>query len=318
MNNKKILITGSAGFIGFHLALFLKSRGDFVIGCDNFNPYYDPLLKKKRAALLLEKGISVIDEDICNTSAIEKLVTDHQITHIVHLAAQAGVRYSVTHPEKYVHSNLDGFVQIMEVCKKHPHVKCVFASSSSVYGLNKKIPFAETDPTDEPASFYGATKKCNELIAKSYHNLYGISLTGLRFFTVYGPWGRPDMAYFSFTKAILEGKPLPVYGNGKLKRDFTYIDDIVKGTAAAIDLESSFEIFNLGNNKPEEVLTLISFIEEILGKKATLNFLPGPPGEVEATYADITKSQKFLGFTPKTSLKDGLTHFLTWYQNKER
>ncbi len=314
MHTKRIFISGIAGFIGFHLALFLKRRGDFVIGCDNFNTYYDPHLKQKRAALLKEEGIPVLSEDICHAEAIEKILVTHQITHIAHLAAQAGVRYSMTHPEKYVHSNLDGFIKMLEICKRHPHIKLTYASSSSVYGLNKKIPFAESDPTDTPASFYGATKKTNEVIAHSYHHLYKIPCTALRFFTVYGPWGRPDMAYFSFTKAILEGNPIQVFEKGELKRDFTYIDDIIQGTAAAIDLGADWEIFNLGNNHPESVLDLISHIERETGKKAHIEFLPMQPGDVKITYADITKSQKLLGFSPATSLATGIAHFVEWYK----
>ncbi len=305
----KIFITGIAGFIGFHLALFLKERGIFVMGCDNFNSYYDPALKRKRVSLL--EDIEVIDADI--NQFPEHLLDKYQITHIIHLAAQAGVRYSITHPEKYVDSNLTGFTHILEICRKHPQIKLIYASSSSVYGLNKKIPFSETDPTDHPASFYGATKKCNEILAHSYHHLYGISCTGLRFFTVYGPWGRPDMAYFSFTKAILEGKSISVYGNGELKRDFTYIDDIIRGINGAIELSPPWEIINLGNNKPQTVNDLISIIERETGKKAIVEYLPKPPGDVDTTYADISKAQNLLNFSPSTSLEEGISQFIQWY-----
>jgi UDP-glucuronate 4-epimerase len=233
---KRLFITGIAGFIGFHLALALKKRGDEVFGCDNFNPYYGPELKRERARLLISQGVCVMDCDIVDRTAVEKLLKDNSITHFVHLAAQAGVRYSLKHPESYVHSNLNGFLQILEALRRFPEIKLTYASSSSVYGLNTKTPFSETDPVDRPASFYGATKRSNELIAHSYHHTYGLSCTGLRFFTVYGPWGRPDMAYFSFSKAILEKKPITVFGKGKLVRDFTFIDDIVQGTIAAIDL----------------------------------------------------------------------------------
>jgi UDP-glucuronate 4-epimerase len=313
--SKKIFITGIAGFVGFHLALFLKKRGDVVAGCDNFNPYYDPTLKQARAKHLTQHGILVHDCDIRNAPHIEKSVLDHDTTHFVHLAAQAGVRHSIKHPESYVQSNLDGFVQIMEVCRRHPSIKFIYASSSSVYGLNQKVPFSENDPTDRPASLYGATKKSNELMAHAYHHLYGMHVTGLRFFTVYGPWGRPDMAYFSFTEAILQGKPIHVYNKGEMKRDFTYIDDIVAGTAAAIDLGAPCEIFNLGNNRPEEVNNLISIIEELTGKKAIKQFLPIQAGDVQNTYADIAKSQAQLGFKPKISLQEGMRHFVTWYQS---
>lgn len=311
--NKKIFITGIAGFIGMHLALFCKRRGDIVLGCDNFTPYYDPALKTARAKHLKEAGIELIQADVCNASLIEKLVDTHGFTHFVHLAAQAGVRHSIKHPEDYVHSNLNGFVQVMEVCRRFPRMKFIYASSSSVYGLNTKIPFSESDPTDQPASFYGATKKSNELIAFSYHQLYGIPVTGLRYFTVYGPLGRPDMAYYSFTKAILEGRPIHVYDQGKLKRDFTYIDDIVRGSAAAIDLGAECEIFNLGNNHPVDVMQLISCIEKSTGKTAVKEFLPMQPGDVPITYADISKAQKLLGFHPSTSLPEGIERFVSWY-----
>lgn len=300
----RIFITGIAGFIGYHLALFLKNRGDEVSGCDNFNSYYDPKLKRERAKRLIEKGVTVTESDICN-------LDNHEMTHFINLAAQPGVRHPV--PKNYVHSNLDGFVSVMEFMRKRPKVKFIYASSSSVYGLNKKTPFSESDPTDSPSSLYGATKKSNELIAHAYHHMYGIHVTGLRYFTVYGPWGRPDMAYFSFTKSILEGKPIQVYNQGKMQRDFTYIDDIIKGTVAAIDLGAPCEIFNLGNNKPESVQELIRIIEKHTGKKAKQELLPMQPGDVPITYADIAKSRSKLGFSPTTSLKEGMKHFLEWY-----
>jgi UDP-glucuronate 4-epimerase len=248
--------------------------------------------------MLKEAGISFSETDICQTAFLQSALLENQITHLVHLAAQAGVRHSIKHPEPYVHSNLDGFVKVMEALRATPKVKCIYASSSSVYGLNKKIPFSETDPTDSPANLYGATKKSNELIAHAYHHLYGIPLTGLRFFTVYGPWGRPDMAYFSFTRAILAGEKIQVYNNGKMRRDFTYIDDIVQGTVAAIDLGAASEIFNLGNNHPEDLLTLIS-LSKRTRKRRQDRALPMQPGEVETIYADTAKSQKMLKFSPK-------------------
>lgn len=310
---KRIFITGIAGFIGFHLALTLKKRGDEVFGCDNFNSYYDPQLKRQRAHQLSLQGISVTDCDIVDRNAIENELRVHSITHCVHLAAQAGVRHSLKAPESYVHSNLNGFVQILEALRRFPDIKLTYASSSSVYGLNTKTPFSESDPVDQPASFYGATKRSNELIAHSYHHIHGLSCTALRFFTVYGPWGRPDMAYFSFTKAILDKEPIVVFGEGKLMRDFTYIDDIVQGTIAAIDLGAGCEIFNLGNNSPVSVIELISTLESLLGEKARLIFQPVPPGDVQTTFADIEKSRQILGFQPKTSLKEGLQQFTDWY-----
>ncbi len=312
-SRKRIFITGIAGFIGFHLAQKLHRRGDVVIGCDNFNSYYDPLLKKERADILAEQKIEVIP---CDVSKLAPLLEKHQITHLVHLAAQAGCRYCITHPEKYQESNVDGFFHVLECLRHNPQIKLTFASSSSVYGLNKKIPFSESDPTEMPANFYGATKKCNELMAFAYHNVYGIRATALRFFTVYGPFGRPDMAYFSFAKAMMRGEPIKLFNHGKMERDFTYIDDIVDGIVAAIDLEADFEIFNLGNNHPEEVLKLVQLIEEHLKKKAVIEMLPMPPGEIPITFADITKAQKRLHFQPKTSLETGMKHFLTWLQGR--
>jgi UDP-glucuronate 4-epimerase len=307
----RILITGIAGFIGFHLALALRKLGHQVVGCDHFNTYYDPQLKRRRAELLKE---GVFEFDMRDQEVLKRLITEHKITHFVHLAAQAGVRYSLSHPDAYVASNLEGFVDVMEVVRHFPHIPFIYASSSSVYGLNRKIPFAESDPTDTPCNLYGATKKSNELIAHAYHHIYGIPVTGLRYFTVYGPWGRPDMAYFSFTKAILERKPLTLYNQGAMQRDFTYIDDIVAGTIAAIELAPPCEIFNLGNHKPEEIVTLVKILEKATGKKAEVNYLPMQPGEVVVTYADISKSQKMLGFSPKTSLEEGVGKFFTWYR----
>jgi UDP-glucuronate 4-epimerase len=314
MSRKNILITGAAGFIGFHTALALHQRGDCVIGCDNFNAYYDTQLKSARAAQLEALGIPIHRFDICTPDALSRLIHTHAITHVLHLAAQAGVRHSIEAPESYLHSNLNGFYHLLETLRRSPEVKLVYASSSSVYGTNPKIPFSESDPTDSPASFYGSTKKCNEVLAGTYHHLYKIPCTGLRFFTVYGPWGRPDMAYFSFTKAILEGNPIPVFGEGKLKRDYTYIDDIVKGTIAALDLGAPLEIFNLGNHHPESVLDLISALETHLGKPAQLDFQPMPLGDVPATYADISKSRRMLNFEPQVKLTEGLGHFTEWYQ----
>lgn len=311
--NKRILVTGAAGFIGYHLCKFLSSRVDIVIGLDNFNDYYSPKLKHDRAKELAKINVQVINGDILNAALLEEIVVKHRVTHLVNLAAQAGVRYSLVNPNAYVTANINGFLNILELCRKHPHIFLTYASSSSVYGTNTKTPFSVEDRTDNQASFYGVTKKSNELMAHAYHHLYKIPVTGLRFFTVYGPWGRPDMAYFSFTKAILEKKPIDVYNFGKMSRDFTYIDDIVEGIVAAVDLESSFELFNLGNNRPESLSSLIQFIEEGLGKKAEQRHLPMQSGDVEATYADIEHSKQKLGFVPKTSLKDGIAKFIAWY-----
>ncbi len=310
---KKIFITGIAGFIGFHLATLLSKKGDYVIGCDNFNDYYSPDLKFARANKLKALEIEVINHDIQNIKKLETLCQEKGITHIVHLAAQAGVRYSIDHPQPYGDSNLDGFLQVLELCRTLDDVKLVFASSSSVYGGNTKVPFVETDPTDTPISLYAATKKSGELLAKSYHHLYQIPMVGLRFFTVYGPWGRPDMAYYSFAEKILNDEPIPVFNNGKMERDFTYIDDVIQGTAAALDHCDDFQLYNLGNNKPEKLMTLIELLETSLGKKAQINYQPMQPGDVTTTYADITKAQKALGFTPQTPLAVGIPYFTEWF-----
>ncbi len=315
MAKKHIFITGISGFIGFHLAKALQKTGHLVIGCDNFQAYYDPKLKLARSHLLKESGIPVIEKDICDTEGLKKLLQDYEITHLVHLAAQAGVRYSLIDPKSYLHSNLEGFISVMEACRSRPEMAFIYASSSSVYGLNEKIPFSEKDQTDLPTSLYGATKKSNELIAHAYHHLFGIRMTGLRFFTVYGPWGRPDMAYYSFTKAILENQPIQVFDNGGGKRDFTYIDDIVGGIIASIDLQSSYEVFNLGNHSPQTTLELISCIEKHTGKTAIKELVSKQPGDVTVTFADIKKSQKKLGFTPKTSLDEGIRNFVHWYMD---
>lgn len=311
---KRILITGAAGFIGFHLSRYLNKRGDFVIGLDNFNSYYDPLLKREREKILKAEGTEVVQADICQREPIQTILSKHGITHLVHLAAQAGVRHSLTAPNDYVSSNLQGFVSVLEACRHFPGIKLIFASSSSVYGLNEKTPFSTEDPTDRPANLYGATKKANEVMAHAYHHLYGLSITALRYFTVYGPWGRPDMAYYSFTKKISDGKPIQIYNNGQMKRDFTYIDDIVRGTVAAIDLGAPYEIFNLGNRRPVELLYLIDLIEEKLQKKAIREMLPMQQGEVLGTYADIEKSERVLNFKPLISIEEGFSHFIEWYK----
>lgn len=315
MAEKRILITGAAGFIGFHAALSLKERGDKIVGLDNFNHYYDPMLKRDRAQELVRQGVEVLEGDICHPGLSSELIVKHGITHVVHLAAQAGVRYSLVNPQAYIKANVEGFLSVLEACREHPSIPLIYASSSSVYGTNTKIPFSAQDRTDSQASFYGVTKKTNELMANTYHHLYGLSVTGLRFFTVYGPWGRPDMAYYSFTKAIMEGKPIDVYHYGKMRRDFTYIDDIVKGIVAAVDLGAKCEIFNLGNHSPEPLSALIQIIEDALGKKAQMRHLPMQAGDVEATYADISESQRRLGFAPKVSFKEGMLRFIDWYKN---
>lgn len=313
--NMNILITGAVGFIGFHLALKLKERGELVYGYDNFNSYYEIQLKLDRAEILKNNGIEIFHADIRDKELLKKILKEKKITHLVHLAAQAGVRHSILCPDDYVASNLEGFIAVLESAKEFKDLKIIYASSSSVYGKNKKTPFAIGDVTDSPANLYGATKKANELIAHAYHDLYDMNLIGLRFFTVYGPWGRPDMAYFKFTKNILEGIPIDLFGSGEMKRDFTYIDDIVQGIISALDSNINFDIFNLGNSTPVKINKLISLLESTLQKKALLNFLPMQKGEVVETFADISYSKAKLGFEPRTSFEEGLREFLTWYLN---
>ena len=304
--SKTIFVTGAAGFIGFHTCIALHKRGDKVIGFDNFNPYYTPNLKRDRAAQLKKMGIEIIEGDL----------NDLQLpscTHVLHLAAQAGVRYARTHPEAYVSSNLTGFIHLLEQLKHRPEIPFIYASSSSVYGNNEKVPFAIEDRTDQPANLYAATKKANELLAYSYHNIYGIKATGLRYFTVYGPWGRPDMAYYTFTEAILKGEPIHLFNHGKMWRDFTYIDDIVEGTIAAVDLSADLEIFNLGNHQSHELMHFVNLIEQSLAKRANI-VLEGPRiDEMIKTYADIDHAKKRLNYLPKTSLEQGLPKFVDWY-----
>lgn len=311
MKKKRILVTGAAGFIGFHLARQLEKRGDVVLGFDNFNEYYDSQLKRERVLQL--QNVEVIEGDLFDFDCIKKHVIEFQPTHIVNLAAQAGVRYSIDHPREYIKSNIDGFFNILEVCREFPNIKLIYASSSSVYGENQKVPFSESDSTDRIVSFYGITKKNNEMMAEMYSKLYNISVTGLRFFTVYGEWGRPDMAYFSFTKKILNEETIQVYNHGQMSRDFTYIDDVIDGIIAAIDLGAKCEIFNLGNSHPETLSHFIEIIEQTLGKKAIKEELPMQLGDVSKTFADLTKSREKLNYNPKISLEIGIPKFISWY-----
>lgn len=310
---KTIFITGAAGFIGFHLACYLQARGDCVLGYDNFNDYYPVKLKRQRARELQKRGVSIIEGDVVDEALLTHAVVQHGSTHIVHLAAQAGVRYSLEQPKKYLQSNVDGFLNILEICRHHPSIKLTYASSSSVYGTNQTLPFSTSDRTEQQTSLYGVTKKTNELMAYAYHHLFGLSTTGLRFFTVYGPWGRPDMAYYSFAEAISQGKTIELYNHGNMQRDFTYIDDIVAGTAAAIDFEGAYELFNLGNNRSIELMELVSHLEHYLGKKASIRFSPMQQADVVATHADIARSTELLGFVPRTDIKAGIEQFVAWY-----
>ncbi len=309
---KRILVTGAAGFIGSWTAQALKRRGDRVVGIDNFNDYYDPSLKRARVKNLLA-GCKVIRADISNLKTLDKIFSAHKFDQVCHLAAQAGVRYSLKNPFTYEQSNVLGTLNLLEMCRKHKVRTFVYASSSSVYGNNKKIPFSVKDPVDEPISLYAVTKKANELMAYTYHHLYGIKTTGLRFFTVYGPWGRPDMAYFKFTDAILQGKAIDVYNFGKMKRDFTYITDIVAGVISALDKSLPYGIFNLGNSHAVKLTDMIHCLERELGRKAKMKLLPIQPGDLVESYADIRESVKVLRFKPKVRIEEGLKTFVRWY-----
>lgn len=322
----RVLITGSAGFIGFHLSQKLLKSGYKVIGIDNINDYYDINLKLDRLKQLENNSnFKFIKVDISDLNSLESLFSEESFNYIIHLAAQAGVRYSLINPHVYITSNINGFINLLECANKFDKKKIIYASSSSVYGLNSKVPFSEMDRVDSPISLYAATKKSNELIAHTYSNLYGISLIGLRFFTVYGPWGRPDMAYFSFTKSILDEKPIKVFNNGNLERDFTYFSDIVNGIESLLKtpLEVIFPeskdvkhtVFNIGNNKPEKLMNFISILEHLLNKKAKIEFLPMQKGDVLQTYADISKLNKLTGFSPEIQLEEGLKYFIEWYSS---
>ncbi|MCF8129696.1 MAG: GDP-mannose 4,6-dehydratase [Deltaproteobacteria bacterium] len=314
-----ILVTGSAGFIGFHLSGKLLDAGYNVVGIDNLNPYYDVGLKKARLDLLnFHDNFCFIEGDIQEMSALKKLFKEHDISRICNLAAQAGVRHSLKDPFSYQKSNIEGFLNLLEMAREVQVENFVYASSSSVYGKNKNNPYRVEDRVDNPISLYAATKKANELMAHAYSHLYGIPCTGLRFFTVYGPWGRPDMALFLFTDAILHDRPINVFNYGDMRRDFTYIDDIVAGTVSAIEKPAPYEILNLGNSDSTSLMDFIGAIESELGKKAEKNMLPMQPGDVAETSADITKSREILGFSPKTPLKKGIRAFIAWYREYYR
>jgi UDP-glucuronate 4-epimerase len=332
-NKMTILVTGAAGFIGFHLSKRLLAEDYHVIGIDNLNEYYDILLKKERLKILeTEENFQFFKVDLANQESLNQIFKDNSFNIVINLAAQAGVRYSLTNPHSYVHSNLSGFLNILEVCRHYQVEHLIYASSSSVYGANSKIPLSTKDSVDHPVSLYAATKKSNELMAHTYSHLFNIPTTGLRFFTVYGPWGRPDMAYYSFTKDIIEGNTLKVFNHGDMSRDFTFIDDIVEGIIRLLDNPPRFnsnwnsehpnpstsyapyKIYNIGNNNPVKLMDFIHLLEMLIGKKAKVDFLPMQPGDVKATFADITNLQEDVGFYPSTSLEDGLTHFVDWYK----
>jgi UDP-glucuronate 4-epimerase len=314
-----ILVTGAAGFIGFHLCKRLLDDGREVVGIDNLNTYYDVSLKKHRLALLEPYPRFAFHRiDISDHPALKKVFAAHPIGSVCNLAAQAGVRYSLKDPFAYQKSNVEGFLNLLEMAREHPVSNFVYASSSSVYGGCSNPPFSVEERTDGPISLYAATKKANELMAHAYSHLYGINCTGLRFFTVYGPWGRPDMALFLFTEAILNQRPIDVFNYGRMKRDFTYIDDIIDGTIAAIDKPARYEIYNLGNSNPVELLDFIQVIEDELGIKAEKRMLPMQPGDVDMTSAEISRSTQLLGFEPSTPLRKGIRNFISWYRGYYR
>jgi UDP-glucuronate 4-epimerase len=333
----KILVTGAAGFIGSTTSLRLLARGDEVVGLDNLNDYYSVELKQDRLARLQSQtGFRFVQLDVADREGMAALFAAEQFDRVIHLAAQAGVRYSIQNPHAYVDSNLVGFINILEGCRHNAVQHLTYASSSSVYGGNTKLPFSEHDSVDHPVSLYAATKKANELMAHTYSHLYGLPTTGLRFFTVYGPWGRPDMALFLFTKAILEGQPINVFNHGHMQRDFTYVDDIVEGVIRVSDRTAEpdpayradapdpgtsnvpYRVFNIGNHDPVPLLDFVSAIEEALGKTAEKNFMPLQDGDVPATYADVDTLQKWVDFTPRTSVKEGIARFVAWYRDYYR
>jgi len=325
----KVLVTGAAGFIGFHLTLALLERGDEVVGVDNLNDYYDPQLKQDRLDVIhahaLAEAFTFLKDDIADRDAMSRLFAERSFDVVVNLAAQAGVRYSLENPDAYVDSNLVGFVNVLEGCRRSSVSHLVYASSSSVYGMNVKQPFSIEDRVDHPISLYAATKKSNELMAHTYSHLFNVPTTGLRFFTVYGPYGRPDMAYYKFTKAIMNGDPIDVYNNGDMRRDFTYIDDIIAGVVRVMDripsgqsnrvsdAEAPYKLYNIGNNNPVTLGSFIAAIEESCDRKAVKNYLPMQPGDVPVTFADVDELIDEVGFKPETPIRIGLRRFVQWY-----
>ncbi|HXC09709.1 MAG TPA: NAD-dependent epimerase [Steroidobacteraceae bacterium] len=328
----KLLVTGAAGFIGFHTTRRLLERGEKVVGLDNLNAYYDPTLKGARLELLRQHpGFRFVQIDLADRPAMEELFRAEKFQRVVHLAAQAGVRYSITHPHTYVHSNVTGFLHVIEGCRHNAVEHLVYASTSSVYGANTQMPFTERQNVDHPLTLYAATKKANELMAHSYSSLYGLPTTGLRFFTVYGPWGRPDMALFLFTRHILAGTPIDVFNGGRHRRDFTYIDDIVQGVVAAVDKiatpdanwnsaapdpatsNAPYRIYNIGNQQPVELLRYIEVLERCLGRQAKKHLLPMQPGDLPDTWADVEALARDVGYRPRTDLETGVKRFVEWY-----
>jgi len=334
MSDHKILVTGAAGFIGFHVAQRLLSGGRGVVGLDSVNDYYDPKLKEARLDILKrDPNFSFVKLDLANRAATSLLFAQHRFPAVIHLAAQAGVRYSLQHPHAYIDANIEGFINVLEGCRHNDCRHLVFASSSSVYGANTKLPFSVQDNVDHPVSLYAASKRANELMAHAYSHLYRIPATGLRFFTVYGPWGRPDMAMFIFAKAIVEGKPIKLFNHGHMRRDFTFVDDVSEAVVRLMDRPpqgnpdwsgaepdpatsaAPWKIYNIGNNHPEELMHVVSLLEKQFGRVAAKEMLPMQPGDVPATYADIDDLAREIGFRPATTIENGIAKFANWYRD---
>lgn len=337
--NMKVLVTGTAGFIGFHTARYLLARGDDVVGLDAVNDYYDPALKEARLRALSEQcsegqgAWTFVHADLADAEAVRRVFSDHRFDRVIHLAAQAGVRYSLSHPKSYVQSNLVGFTNILEACRHHRVGHLTYASTSSVYGANTRMPFSEHRGVDHPLQFYAATKRANELMAHAYSHLFGLPTTGLRFFTVYGPWGRPDMALFLFTKNILEGKPITLFNHGRHSRDFTYVDDIVECVVRVSDTPAGpnpgwssdapdpatsngpFRIYNIGNNTPIQLLDYVAAIEEATGRESIREYVPMQPGDVPDTWADVSDLEREMGYSPNTPVREGVAKFVSWYRS---
>jgi UDP-glucuronate 4-epimerase len=330
MSSDAVLVPGAAGFIGLHVAQRLLQQGRAVVGLDNMNAYYDPALKEARLAVLKNhERFDFVKADLADGSGLMELFRRHRFARVIHLAAQPGVRYSIDHPHVYASANLDGFLNILEACRHNACGHLLYASSSSVYGNNAKLPFSVSDGVDHPVSLYAATKKANELMAHAYSHLYRLPCTGLRFFTVYGPWGRPDMAPYLFTDAIASGRPIKLFNNGDMRRDFTYVDDVAEAVVRLMDhvpqagasadspgtSAAPWRVFNIGNNRPEELMTVVRLFEQALGRTAVKEYLPMQPGDVFETYADIDDLAREIGFRPKTSIEEGIRAFVAWYRD---
>jgi UDP-glucuronate 4-epimerase len=326
MSDQAILVTGAAGFIGFHAARRLLAEGRTVVGLDSLNAYYDPALKRARLDILrAEPRFDFVHADLADRPAIEAIFAKHHFPSVIHLAAQAGVRHSIDHPHTYAEANLEGFLNVLEGCRHNDCRHLLYASSSSVYGANTKLPFSVDDRTDHPISLYAATKKANELMAHSYSHLYGLPTTGLRFFTIYGPWGRPDMAIFLFAKAIMEGSPIKLFNHGKMRRDFTYVDDVTRVMLRLIDRTpearsgtAPARVYNVGNHKPEDLMQVVALLEQELGREAETQMLPMQPGDVPETYADVADLMRDVGFRPDTPIADGIRDFVAWFREYDQ